>query len=615
MEKEEKIMLSRIIVTGVLFALSFFSFWSSIGKLIISIICYILIGYDVVFESIKGIFKGEFLDEKFLMMVASIGAFILGEYSEAVAVMLFYQLGEFLQDLATENSKKSITKLLDLRPEYAIVLRDGKEVKVSPEEVQIGEIIVVSSGERISLDGKIVLGNSNIDTSALTGESMPQEATVGDQVYSGSVNLNSTLQIEVTSLFENSKIAKIIELTKNSENNKAKSEKFITKFAKIYTPVVVGLAVLLAIIPSLFTGNWTTWINRALTFLVVSCPCALVVSIPLSFFAGIGGASKHGILIKGANFIEILAKTKTIAFDKTGTLTKGNFEVTEIYPNEISEEELLEICATAESSSSHPIATSIKQKYGKEISAKNNMVLTTLSGFGIKAEIEKDEIYVGNLKLMESIGITPTTESLTGTVVYVARNKKYLGAIVVSDTEKESSKTAIERLNSLGISKTVMLTGDKHETAEKIANNLGITEYFAELLPEDKLSKLNILKNEPNSTVAFVGDGINDSPVLKSADVGIAMGALGSDIAIESADVVLMDDNPEKIADAIEISRKTQRLVTENIVFTISFKVLMLILGAFGLATMWAAVFADVGVSLIAIVNALRAFKHKKAKK
>lgn len=612
MEKEEKIIIARIAVSAVLFALSFIWAFGWIGKLILSIASFLVIGYDVIFESIKGIFKGEFFDEKFLMLVASIGAFILQEYHEAVAVMLFYQVGEFLQDLATENSKKSITKLMDLRPDYAMVLKDGEIIKVSPENVAIGETIVVSAGERIPLDGKIISGSSTLDCSALTGESLPQEVEVGSSVFSGSINLDSTLQIKVTKAFTESKIAKIIELVEKSEENKAKSEKFITKFAHVYTPTVVGFAAILAVVPSLFTGAWSTWISRALLFLVVSCPCALVVSIPLSFFAGIGGASKRGILIKGANNIETLAKTNIVAFDKTGTLTKGCFEVTSIEPHGISEKELLETCALAESSSSHPIAASIKEKFGKDIRIPKDLTITNLSGFGVKAKTKKDTIYVGNYKLLKSLNIEAAESTELGTIIYVVKNNKYLGHIVVSDVEKETSKIAIKKLNNLGIKKTVMLTGDKLEVAQKIAGSLNLTDFKAELLPEDKLTELNKLKDNQNSTVVFVGDGINDAPVLKSADVGIAMGTLGSDVAIESADVVLMDDNPEKIAEAIALSRKTHRLVKENIIFTISFKVLMLVLGAVGIATMWAAVFADVGVSLIAILNALRALSKKK---
>lgn len=613
MEKEEKIMISRLVISAVLFALSFFSFWGEIGRLIISIIAYLIIGFDIIIKSIVGIFKGKVFDEKFLMMIASIGAFILGEYHEAVAVMLFYQLGEFLQDLATENSKKSITKLLDLRPEYANVLVDGEITKLSPEKVKIGDIIVVNAGEKIPLDGVIVKGSSSLNTQALTGESMPREVKEDDTVFSGSVNLSSTLEIKVTSDYSDSKIAKIIELVENSDKNKAKSEKFITKFAKIYTPVVVGLAVLLAVIPSLITGDWTTWINRALLFLVVSCPCALVVSIPLSYFAGIGGASRNGILIKGSNYIETLSKVSAVAFDKTGTLTNGTFEVVQINANKINDEELLKFCALAEAESNHPIALSIKQKYGKKISKSDILSSTTLSGQGIKTETKFGTIYAGNSKLMESLNLEFEKTSSVGTVVYVAKDNEYLGSIVIEDTAKENAKTAIQNLKELGINNLVMVTGDKAEVAEKLSNEVGLTNYYSELLPEDKLEKVKALKTE-NNTVAFVGDGINDAPAFKTADVGVAMGALGSDIAIESADVVLMDDNPEKIADAIVISKKTQKIVYENIVFSISIKVLMLVLGALGFASMWLAVFADVGVSLIAIANALRSFKLKKKK-
>lgn len=610
MEKEEKIMISRLAVSALLFALSFFAFWGNLGKLIVSILAYLVIGYDIIFKSIIGIFKGKVFDEKFLMMIASIGAFILGEYHEAVAVMLFYQLGEFLQDLATENSKKSITKLLNLKPEFANVLVDGEIKKISPEKVNVGDIIVVNAGEKISLDGVVVKGSSTLNTQALTGESLPREVKENDSVYSGSINLSATIEIKVSCKYSESKIAKIIELVENSDKNKAKSEKFITKFAKIYTPVVVGLAVLLAVIPSLITGNWTTWINRALLFLVVSCPCALVISIPLSYFAGIGGASRNGILIKGSNYIEILSKVNAVAFDKTGTLTQGSFEVVNVNAVNCDADELIKLCAFAEAESNHPIALSIKNKYGKKISKKDIISSTTLSGFGVKTETSFGTIYAGNKKLIEKLGIQVEETQSVGTVVYVAKNNEFLGSIIVEDIAKENAKIAIQKLKSVGINNQIMLTGDKGDVAEKFANELGLSDYKSELLPEDKFKEINELKSK-NNIVAFVGDGINDAPAFKSADVGIAMGALGSDVAIESADVVLMDDNPEKIADSILISIKTQKIVYENIVFSISFKVLMLVLGALGFASMWLAVFADVGVSLIAVANALRAIKLK----
>lgn len=608
MEKEEKIIIARLILSSILFGISFFQI-GSVLKLILSILSFLIIGYDVVLGSIFGIIKKDFFNEKFLMSIASIGAFALNEFHEAVAVMLFFQLGEFLQDLATEKSKKSITKLLDLRPDFAMLEAEGTITKVNPEHVKIGDIIIVSAGERIPLDGEIIEGTTLLNCSALTGESLPQEASPGTPVFSGTINLNQTIKIRVCNEYKNSKIAKIIELVEKSDKNKAKSEKFITKFAKIYTPAVVALAFIIAIVPSLFSHNWHVWISRALLFLVVSCPCALVISIPLSYFAGIGGAGKKGILIKGSNHIESLSKTKIIAFDKTGTLTKGNFEVTKIIPHETTENELIETCVMAESLSSHPIAISIKNFYGKQIKTPADFKLTNLSGFGVKAETKNNTIYVGNQKLMDNLKINYVHPNEPGTIVYVVKNEKFLGGIIVSDTAKDGSKSAITKLYDLGISQTIMLTGDKADVAESISKSLNLTDFKAELLPEDKLNELNKLKSKNNELVAFVGDGINDAPVLKSADVGIAMGHIGSDIAIESADIVIIDDNPEKIATAIALSRKTNRLVKENIIFSITFKLLMLALGAFGIASMWMAVFADVGVSLIAILNALRAFK------
>ncbi len=613
MEKKEKFLIARMILSAVLFVLSFFDFLGSLGKLITLIVAFIIIAYDIFFELVIGIFKKEFESEKFLMLLASIGAFAINEAHEAVAVMLLYQLGEFLQDLAVEKSKSSIVKLMDIRPDFARLVKENDQEIVNPNKVNIGEIICVLAGEKIALDGIVVDGSSSLDTSALTGESLPKEVKTSDEVLSGSINLTSTIFVKVTKVYEESTVSKIIKLVEESENSKAKSENFIKKFAKIYTPVVVAMATILAVLPPLILGgDWLTWISRALMLLVISCPCALVISIPLSFFAGIGGASKNGILIKGANHIETLANAKTIAFDKTGTLTKGSFSVCAIHPNKIKDSELIKLAALAESESNHPIALSLKANYKKTTNSNQVKHTETLAGLGVKATINKDEVLVGNFKLMQKYNIACEKQTSNNAIVYVSKNNKFVGWIEIADTIKPTSTSAITSLKQLGINRLAILSGDKTENTQKVANELFINEYYAELLPEDKAKIFTQIKSETKGSTLFVGDGINDAPVLKLADAGIAMGALGSDVAIEAADVALMDDSPQKIADAIKISRKTMRLVKQNIIFTISFKILMLALGAFGIASMWLALFADVGVSLLAVLNSLRALKLKK---
>lgn len=613
MEKEEKILIARMVICGVLFGLSFFAFLGDLGKLIVSIVAFVIISYDILIDLVVGIFKKEFESEKFLMLIASIGAFAILEYHEAVAVMLLYQLGEFLQDLAVEKSKKSIVKLMNIRPDYANLVTDNDIQKVTPEEVKVGDIIVIYAGEKVPLDGKIIEGSTTLDMMALSGESLPVEATEGETVLSGAVNLTSTIKVEVSKVYSESTVSKIIDLVENSENNKAKSENFISKFAKIYTPVVVLLAVIVAILPPLaFARDWTTWISRALMLLVISCPCALVLSIPLSFFAGIGGASRSGILIKGANHLEALASAELVAFDKTGTITKGSFAVTNFEAYSIDEQELFELAAYAEWESNHPIANSIKAAYGKNVNVKKIKNTKTFAGFGVKAKIDKFEVLVGNLALMQKFNIECNAPETPNTVVFVAKNNKYVGYIEISDEIKSTSKDAISNLNKLGITKTVMLSGDKTENVKQVAELVGISDYKAELLPEQKAEILISLKAQTKGKTVFVGDGINDAPVLKISDIGIAMGTLGSDVAIETADIALMDDDPNKISEAIKISKKTMKLVKENIAFTIAFKAVMLTLGVLGFATMWLSVFADVGVSLLAVLNSLRALKKSK---
>ena len=574
---------------------------------------YIAIGGDVVRKALKNIGHGQIFDENFLMMVATAGAFVVGEYAEAVAVMLFYQVGECFQSYAVNKSRKSIADLMDIRPDYANVIRDGETVEVGPEEVSIGEVILIKPGERIPLDGMVVKGASSLDTMALTGESLPRDVMEGENVISGCVNLSGVLEVKVSKNFGESTVAKILDLVENAGNKKSEAEHFITKFARYYTPIVVGLALLLALIPPLVSGGgWADWIYRALSFLVISCPCALVISIPLSFFGGLGGASREGILIKGSNYLEALADGEIIVMDKTGTLTKGTFVVKKLMPAEgISESVLLETAAYAESFSNHPISKSLMQAYGKEVDGTRLKDVEEEAGHGICAVLDGKRILAGNSRLMEEYGIKAAETEEIGTIVHVAKEKDYLGYIVIADVVKEDASAAVAGLKSAGIRRIAMLTGDRKKTAESIARELGIKEVYAELLPGDKVDRVEEMlaaKSEKGKLI-FVGDGINDAPVLARADIGIAMGGLGSDAAIEAADVVIMTDEPSKISKAMQISRKTLIIVKQNIVFAIGIKVLVLLLAAVGMASMWAAVFADVGVAVIAILNAMRAMK------
>ena len=638
MTKKQNKMLVRIILAIVLFvALQFIPFEKIPGKVpvkfILYVIDYLIIAYDILKKSGKGIINGKVFDENFLMSVATLGAFALAIFNakgnllkvddctEAVAVMLFYQIGEFFQSYAVGKSRKNITQLMDIRPDYANI-EDGISLKqVEPNEVKIGTIIVVQPGEKVPIDGIITEGSTTLNTSALTGESLPREVNVGDEIISGSINLTRVIKIRTTKEFGESTVSKILELVENASSRKSKSEEFISKFAHFYTPAVVFSALALAIIPPavriLFihlTGDWSTWIYRALTFLVISCPCALVISIPLSFFAGLGGASNQGILIKGSNFLETLSKSKLIVFDKTGTLTRGVFEVTGVHHSTIEDEKLLEYAALAECASSHPISKSLQAAYGKEINRGRVSDIEEISGQGIKATVDDHKLAVGNSKLMKSLGLDAQECHSVGTIIHVAIDNKYSGHIVISDVEKPSAKKAISELKKLGISKTVMLTGDSQKVASKVAEDLGIDEFRSELLPADKVEEVEKLidaKNK-NEILAFVGDGINDAPVLSRADIGIAMGAMGSDAAIEAADVVLMDDDPLKISKSIKISRKCIKIVYENITFAIFVKLACLILGALGITNMWAAIFADVGVMIIAVLNAIRALNVKK---
>lgn len=608
--------LIQIIISAILFAIGllvpFSNEWITKG---IYIVAYLIVGLEIVIKAIKNIFKGEVFDEHFLMAVATIGAFAIGEFPEAVAVMLFYQIGELFQDYAVDKSKESITNLMDIRPDVAVVKRNGKLETVKPETVKIGEEIVVKPGEKIPLDGTIIDGSSMLDTSALTGESVPRSAKTGEKVLSGCINQSGVLTIKVEKEFVESTVSKILDLVENASNKKSKSENFITKFAKIYTPTVVGIAVLLAIIPPFLLnwGSFSEWLERALTFLVVSCPCALVISIPLGFFGGIGGASRKGILIKGSNYLELLSKTDIFVFDKTGTLTEGVFEVQKINPVDISEEELLKIAAYAESYSNHPISASIKKAYQKEINQEIIEKTEEISGKGIVSQIENKTVVIGNNKIMQEKGIEYKESNDIGTILYVAINNKFAGSIVIADKIKEDAKQTIQGLKRNNVSKTVMLTGDKKEIAEKVAKQIEIDEVYTDLLPDQKVEKVEELMKQKTEKgkLAFVGDGINDAPVLAISDIGIAMGGLGSDAAIEAADIVIMNDKPSKILEAIKILNKTMRIVKQNIIFAISVKILVLILGACGIATMWEAVFADVGVSFIAILNSLRALGRK----
>ncbi|MBP1043578.1 cadmium-translocating P-type ATPase [Vagococcus sp. BWB3-3] len=584
-------------------------------KLAIFILSYAILGGNVLLKAIRNIFKGQVFDENFLMSIATVGAFLIGDFAEAVAVMLFYQIGELFQDTAVKRSKKSITELMDIRPDYANVKVGNQLNKVKPETLKIGDIIVVKAGEKVSLDGVVIEGESLLDTKALTGESVPRKVKAGDNVLSGCINQNGVLTIEVTKTFGDSTVAKIIDLVENASSKKAPTEKFITKFSRYYTPVVVIGATLLAVIPPLFLGGeWSDWLNRGLIFLVISCPCALVVSIPLGFFGGIGGASKHGILVKGSHYLEALNNVDTIVFDKTGTLTEGVFEVTSIQTRDgFTDEQLIEYAAKAEALSNHPIAMSIKKAYGKEIDHNILDAYEEISGHGISVNVDGKTVLAGNEKLLQKHHVAYLPNEETGTVVYIAVDKVFAGVIVISDKIKKDSVEAIQLLKSKGIQKTVMLTGDNKVIAERIAKELSLDEVYSELLPADKVAIVEKLEAEEvgNGKLAFVGDGINDAPVLARADIGIAMGGLGSDAAIEAADIVLMTDEPSKLAKAIDIAGFTKMIVWQNIVFALGIKAIFLTLGAFGIATMWEAVFADVGVSVLAILNATRVIRYK----
>lgn len=620
MTKKQKKMLVRIIITFILFVILMLCEHTGLFKVIentwilfvIYLIPYLVIGYDIVYKAARNISHGQVFDENFLMMIATFGAFGVKEYSEAVAVMLFYQVGELFQGYAVGKSRQSISDMMDICPEYANLEVDGKLEQVDPDDVEIGSIIVIKPGERIPLDGVVVEGESLIDTAALTGESVPRKASVGDEIISGCVNGSNTLKVRTTKEFDDSTVSKILELVENASSKKAKIENFITRFAKYYTPIVTIGAAFLAVLPPLILGGgWGEWIQRACIFLVISCPCALVISVPLGFFGGIGAASKIGVLVKGSNYLEAVAEMTTIVFDKTGTLTKGEFKVQEILPEQCSKEELLELAALGEGYSTHPIAGSIREAYGKEIDLNRIGQAQEIAGHGICIPVDGKEVLIGNEKLMKARGIQYIPCEKTGTIVYAARSGEYAGAIVISDTVKEGAKEAIRSMKQVGVKKCVMLTGDGKEAAGAVAGELGIDEVYAQLLPGDKVSKVEeLLKvQKEKEKLAFAGDGINDAPVLTRADVGIAMGSMGSDAAIEAADVVLMDDDVRKIAQVVKISRKTLRIVKQNIVFALFVKALVLLLGAFGLANMWEAVFADVGVSVIAIINAMRTLK------
>ena len=627
MTSKQKKMLYRIITAFVLFVVLMVLEHTGVLEqlpsqwlvFLIYLIPYLVIGYDIVYKAVRNISHGQVFDENFLMMVATFGAFGVKEYSEAVAVMLFYQVGELFQNYAVGKSRQSISDMMNICPEYANIEEDGVLTQVDPDDVEVGTIIVVKPGERIPLDGIVTEGTSMIDTAALTGESVPHRATVGDEIISGCVNGSSTIKVKVTKAFEDSTVARILELVENASSKKAKVENFITRFAKYYTPVVTIGAVILAILPPLILGGgWADWIQRACIFLVISCPCALVISVPLGFFGGIGASSKIGILVKGSNYLEAVAEMTTIVFDKTGTLTKGEFKVSEVQPsadknNTIGKEELLEIAAYGEGYSNHPIANSIREAYGKTLSMERVTDTEEIAGHGIHTFIDGREVYLGNAKLMDAQNIAYTENKTAGTVVYVACNNVFAGSIVISDTVKEGSKDAIRDMKQVGVKKTVMLTGDRQAAADAVAAELGIDEVHAELLPADKVGQVEKLLGAQNEKekLAFVGDGINDAPVLTRADIGIAMGSMGSDAAIEAADIVLMDDDIRKIASLVKIARKTLGIVKQNIVFALAVKALVLLLGALGMANMWEAVFADVGVSVIAILNSMRTLNTK----
>lgn len=611
MSRRQKKTLARIICAAALLIAANFMPLDGIFKLMVFAFPYLVIGYDVLWSALRNILRGQIFDEKFLMTIATLGAFAIGEYTEACAVMLFYQVGELFQSIAVGKSRRSIASLMEIRPDFATVLREGEEVVVSPEEVALGETIIVRPGEKIPLDGEIISGATSVNTAALTGESVPLDKSVGDKVISGSINLSGVITVKTQSVFEESTVSKILELVENSTEKKARVENFITRFARYYTPCVVIGAVLLAVVPSLIFGEWQKWIERALIFLVVSCPCALVVSVPLSFFGGIGGASREGVLIKGANYLEALASVDTVVMDKTGTVTKGSFSVSAVETNGVMKEELLKIAAHAESFSHHPVGESIVASFGEEIDKSRVSDVKEIAGKGIEASVDGKTYYLGNAALMKDAGASFEETKRIGTAVYVSCGAQFLGSIIINDEIKEDSRTAIKEMKNVGIKKTVMLTGDSNDVAISVAKDVEIDEVRAKLLPQDKVAQVEKLI-EKGAKVAFVGDGINDAPVLARADVSIAMGALGSDAAIESADIVLMDDKLSKIPLAVKIARKTMCIVQQNIVFAIAVKGAILILSAFGIGNMWTAVFGDVGVMVIAILNAMRAMMKVK---
>ncbi len=611
MSKSQKRDLYKIIAAAILLVAAVQIPAEGWMRLAVFLVPYLVIGGSVLWKAARNIAHGQIFDENFLMALATVGALIIGEYPEAVFVMLFYEVGELFEHVAVGRSRKSITALMDIRPDYANVEQGGELRQVDPDEVEVGSVIAVRPGEKIPLDGVVLEGSSSLNTMALTGESLPRDVEAGDSVISGCINLNGFLKVRTTKSFGESTVSRILDLVENSAANKSRSEAFITRFAKWYTPVVVVGAVLLAIVPPLFAGDWTRWIHQALVFLVISCPCALVISVPLSFFGGIGGASKCGILVKGSNYLEALAQTEIVVFDKTGTLTKGTFRVTAVHPEEGPEAELLELAALAESYSSHPISQSLRAAYGRDMDKTRLGEVEEISGHGIRAVIDGRAVLAGNAKLMAQAGVECHSCEFTGTIVHVAADGRYLGHIVISDEVKEDAAETIAALKAQGIRKTVMLTGDRKEVGEAVAEALGLDEVYTELLPGDKVSMVESLLEQTTGggKLAFVGDGMNDAPVLSRADLGIAMGALGSDAAIEAADVVLMDDQPSKLVQAIRISRKTRRIVVQNIVFALAVKAVVLGMGLFGIATMWLAVFADVGVLVIAICNATRALR------
>ena len=626
MSKKQKKMLARILIAAVLMIAFHFVPAEGAARFILYLIPYLVIGYDILIKAFKGIKNRQPFDESLLMAIATVGAIVIaltdsGDYTEAIAVMLFYQVGEWFQSYAVGKSRRNISDLMDIRPDYANIEKAGKLEQIDPDEVEIGSVIVVQPGEKVPIDGIIIEGSTTLNTSALTGESLPREAAEGDEVISGCINMTGVLKVRTTKEFGDSTVSKILDLVENASSRKSKSEAFITKFARIYTPAVVYSAAALAVLPPLvrmfgmgLDAQWGTWIYRALTFLVISCPCALVISIPLSFFAGIGGASNAGVLVKGSNYLETLSQTKYVVFDKTGTLTQGVFEVNEVHHNEMDREKLLEYAAFAESASSHPISKSLQRAYGKEIDRSRVTDIQEISGNGVTAKVDGVDVAAGNSKLMDKLGVKWIDCHQSGTIIHMAVDGRYAGHIVISDIEKPHAKEAVRALKRAGVEKTVMLTGDSRKVAEHVAADLGIDEVYAELLPADKVSRVEeLLAEKPEKAkLAFAGDGINDAPVLSRADIGIAMGAMGSDAAIEAADIVLMDDDPLKIAKAIKISRKCLRIVYENIWFAIGIKLICLVLGAVGIANMWLAIFADVGVMIIAVLNAIRALFVKK---